>query len=99
MGPAIFVWRHLIRRLVPRHYDALAGRAGRPDWSLMLRRGVLQGFLGGSRVWVVLGGIAALVRITYKLGEGHGEVLLTEVLQAGEGVLVSDTGVTRRAAR
>jgi hypothetical protein len=98
MGLVIFAWRRAVRRFVPRHYDALAGRAGRPDWSVVLRRGVLQGFLGGSRVWIVLGGLAAVIRLTYKLGEGSGDVLLTEVLHAGEGLLVSDTGVERRAA-
>ena len=98
MGLLIFVWRRAVRRLMPRHYDALAGRAGRPDWTLLLRRGVLRGFLGGSRVWIVVGGLAALVRITYKLGEGAGDVLLTEVLEAGEGLMISDTGIQRQHA-
>lgn len=98
MGFLVFVWRRAVRRLAPRQLDALAGRQGRPDWSLVLRRGLLQGFIGGSRAWIVLGGIAAVIRVTYKLGEGDGKVLATEVLRAGDGLLVTDTGVQRRAA-
>jgi hypothetical protein len=99
MGLLIFVWRRLVRRISPLNYDVFAGNEGRPDWKLMLRRGVLQGFLGGSNPWIVLGGLAAVVRFTYKLGQGRGDVLLTEVLHAGEGLMVSDTGIERRAAR
>lgn len=99
MGLVVFVWKRLVKRFAAKDYDTLAGLAGRPDWRIMLRRGVLQGFLGGSRVWIVAGALAALVRLSYRLGEGDGEVLLTEVLRAGEGMVISDTGVTRRAAR
>jgi hypothetical protein len=99
MGLLIFVWRRAIRRITPHNYDVFAGREGRPDWKMMLRRGILQGFMGGSNAWIVLGGIAAVVRFTYKLGQGRGDVLLTEVLHAGEGLLVSDTGIERRVGQ
>ncbi len=93
-----FLWKQLIRRVAPRQLDALAGRRGRPDWPVMLRRGVTLGFLGGSNVWVVLGAVAALVRFTQKIGEGRGDVVLVERFGPGEGMSLVDTAVERRHA-
>jgi len=94
-----FLWRELIRRVAPRQLDALAGRRGRPDWQVMLRRGVTVGFLGGSNLWLVLGALAALVRFTQKVGEGRGDVVLVEQLTRGQGVSIVDTGIERRRAK
>ena len=93
-----FVWKQLIRRIAPRQLDALAGRRGRPDWPIMLRRGITTGFLGGSNLWLVLGAIAALVRFTQKMGEGRSDVVLVERLGRGEGLSIVDTAVERRRA-
>jgi len=93
------IWRQLIRRVAPRQLDALAGRRGRPDWQVMLRRGVTVGFLGGSNLWLVLGALAALVRFTQKVGEGRGDVVLVEQLTRGQGVSIVDTGIERRRAK
>lgn len=93
-----FLWKLLIRRIAPRQLDALAGRRGRPDWAVMLRRGVTLGFLGGSNVWVALGAVAALVRFSQKIGEGRGEVVLVERLGPGQGLSIVDTAVERRHA-
>ncbi len=93
-----FLWKQLIRRTAPRQLDALAGRRGRPDWPIMLRRGITKGFLGGSNVWLVLGAIAALVRFSQKVGEGRGELLLVECLGPGEGLSIVDTAIERRRA-
>ena len=94
-----FLWRQLIRRVAPRQLDALAGRRGRPDWQVMLRRGVTVGFLGGSNLWLVLGALAALVRFTQKVGEGRGDMVLVEQLTRGQGVSIVDTGIERRRAK
>jgi len=93
-----FAWKQLIRRIAPRQLDALAGRSGRPDWRVMLRRGFTSGFLGGSNVWLVLGAVAALVRFTQRIGEGRGDVVLVERLGRGEGISIVDTAIERRRA-
>ena len=93
------LWKLLIRRVAPRQLDALAGRRGAPDWPIVLRRGVTNGFLGGSNVWLVLGGMAALVRLWQKVGEDRAKVLLVEQLSPGQAISIVDTGMTRRVAR
>lgn len=93
-----FLWKQLLRRIAPRQLDALAGRQGRPDWPVMLRRGITLGFVGGSNLWLVLGALAALIRFAQKVGEGRGEVVLVERLGPGQGMSLVDTAVTRRAA-
>ncbi len=93
-----FLWKQLIRRIAPRQLDALAGRRGRPDWTVMLRRGITLGFLGGSRLWLVFGGVAALVRFSQKVGEGRGDVVLVERIGPGQGLSLVDTAVERRRA-
>jgi len=94
-----FLWKQLLRRVAPRQLDALAGRRGRPDWPVVLRRGIIKGFLGGSNLWVGLGALAALIRFAQKAGEGRGEVLLVERLEPGQGMSIVDTAVSRRAAQ
>ena len=93
------LWKLLIRRVAPRQLDALAGRRGAPDWPIVLRRGVTQGLLGGANVWLVLGGLAALVRLWQKVGEEREQVLLVERLGPGQALSIVDTGVERRKAR
>jgi hypothetical protein len=93
------LWKLLVRRVAPRQLDALAGRGGKPDWPIVLRRGVTQGFLGGSNVWIVLGGLAALIRLWQKVGQDREAVLLVDRLVRSEGISILDTGVERRNAR
>jgi len=92
------LWKVLIRRIAPRQLDALAGRQGRPDWPIVLRRGFTQGFLGGSNVWIFLGGLAAFIRLWQKVGQEREAVLLVERLVRSEGLSILDTGVERRHA-
>lgn len=93
------LWKLLIRRIAPRQLDALAGRRGAPEWPIMLRRGVVAGLLGGSSGWLVLGGLAALVRLWQKVGEDRSKVLLVERLGPGDALSIVDTGIERRRAR
>ena len=94
-----FLWKYLIRRVAPRQLDAFAGRSGRPDWAVILRRGFTHGFLGGSAPWLVLGGVAALIRLWGKVGEDHAKVLIVDHLGPGEALSIVDTGVQRRKAK
>jgi len=91
-----FFWKLLIRRVAPRQLDALAGRQGRPDWPVVLRRGFTQGFLGGSNLWLVLGGTAAVVRFWQKVGQDREAVMLVQRLVRDQGISIIDTGVERR---
>ena len=93
------LWKVLIRRVAPRQLDAFAGRSGRPDWAIILRRGFTNGFLGGSHLWLALGAVAALVRFFHKVGEDRAQVLLVDQLAPGQSLSIVDTGVTRRAWR
>jgi len=93
-----FAWKLLIRKLAPQHFDALAGLGGRPNWPVVLRRGFTKGFLGGSNPWIVLGGIAALVRMWQKIGEDREAVVLVDRLVRSEGLSILDTGIERRRA-
>jgi len=94
-----FLWKLLVRRVAPRQLDALAGRDGRPDWPVVLRRGVTLGFLGGSNVWLVLGATAALIRFWQRVGQDREAVVLVQSLVRTEGISVLDTGVERRRGR
>jgi len=93
------LWKVLIRKVAPRQLDALAGRSGRPDWRIILRRGFTQGFLGGQSAWLVLGGVAALLRLWQKVGEDREAVLIVDRLVRSEGISILDTGIERRRAR
>ncbi len=94
-----FLWKYLIRKVAPRQLDAFAGRSGRPDWNIILRRGLTQGFLGGSTPWLLLGGLAALLRLWSKVGEDHAKLLLVDHLGPGEALSIVDTGVQRRRVK
>jgi len=94
-----FLWKLLIRKVAPRQLDAFAGRSGGPDWAIILRRGLTQGFLGGSNPWLILGGVAALFRLWHKVGEDRATVLLVDHLGPTEGLSIVDTGVQRRRAK
>lgn len=93
------LWTMVVRRLAPRQLDAFAGRGGRPDWPVMLRRGLSQGVLGGSNRWLVFGGVAALVQVWRKVGRDREAVLLVQHLIRDQGISIFDTGVERRKGR
>ena len=91
-----FLWTLVIRKVAPRQLDALAGREGRPDWPIVMRRGVTYGVLGGSNFWLILGGTAALVRFWQRAVADREAVVLVQHLVRNECISILDTGVERR---
>jgi hypothetical protein len=58
---------------------------------MLLRNGWRRGIVGGSRPWLVAGGVALSVRVLQKLVRSEERVVYSEVLQPGE-TLVIDHG-------
>ena len=56
---------------------------------MMLRNGLTRGVLGGSRPWLVLGGIAAGMRVLRKIAGSEPQVVYSEELKAGETVVIA----------
>ena len=56
---------------------------------MMLRNGLSKGLFGGSRPWLVLGGIAAGMRVLRKIAGSEPEVVYSEELQPGESVVIA----------
>ena len=56
---------------------------------LMFRNGVRRGLIGGSRPWLVLGGIGATVQLLRKLGGSEPKVVFTEELRPGETFVIA----------
>ena len=54
-----------------------------------LRNGISKGFLGGSRPWLVVGGIAIGIRVLRKIAGSEPIVVYSETLQAGETVVIA----------
>jgi hypothetical protein len=57
---------------------------------LLLRNGLRKGVLGGSRLWLVLGGAGLLVRVLQKLGGSEAEVVYCEELPVGQAIVVAN---------
>lgn len=56
---------------------------------LLLRNGFRRGVLGGSRPWLVLGGVGLLVRVLRRLAGSEPDVVYSETLQPGQAVLIA----------
>lgn len=56
---------------------------------LLLRKGLWNGLVGGNRLWMVLGGAAATVRLIKRLGGGEPKVVFREELQPGQTLVIS----------
>jgi hypothetical protein len=57
---------------------------------LLLRHGLRKGLLGGSRAWLVLGGVGLLFRTMQKLGGKEIEVVFCEELPVGTAVVIAN---------
>jgi hypothetical protein len=55
---------------------------------LLLRHGWRRGVLGGSRPWVVAGGVALGVRVLQKLIASEEKVVYSEELRPGETLVI-----------
>ena len=56
---------------------------------LALRNGLTKGLLGGSRPWLVVGGVALGWRILRKIAGSEPVVVYSEKLDAGETVVIA----------
>lgn len=56
----------------------------------LLRNGVLKGVLGGSRTWLVLGGVGLLVKLLRKLGGSEPIVVYSEELPVGSAIVIAN---------
>ena len=56
---------------------------------LLLRNGLRKGLLGGSRPWLVLGGVAAGLRVLRWIAGSEPEVVYSEKLEPGETVVIA----------
>jgi hypothetical protein len=57
---------------------------------LLLRNGLRKGVMGGSRPWLVLGGIGLLMRVLKKLSGSEPEVVYSEELPVGTAIIVAN---------
>ena len=58
-----------------------------------LRRGVRQGLGGGSNTWLVVGGLALMVRLLQRLAQPGKGTVITEELRPGETLVISHLGI------
>ena len=56
---------------------------------LLLRNGLRKGLLGGSRPWLIAGGVAAGIRVLRKIAGSEPKVVYSEKLQPGETVVIA----------
>ena len=56
---------------------------------MFLRRGLWDGLIGGSRLWMVLGGFAATVRLYKKVSGREPKVVYCEELRPGQTLVIS----------
>ena len=54
-----------------------------------LRNGITKGFLGGSRPWLIIGGVAAAWRLLRRISGNEPIVVYSEELQPGETVVIA----------
>jgi hypothetical protein len=57
---------------------------------LLLRNGLRRGVLGGSRAWLVLGGVGLMFKMFKKLGGSEPEVVYSEELPVGSAVVIAN---------
>jgi hypothetical protein len=54
-----------------------------------LRQGLRRGLMGGSRPWLVIGGVALCWRVLHKIAGGDPVVVYSEKLELGETVVIA----------
>ena len=56
---------------------------------VLMRNGFRKGFLGGSRSWLIVLGVAGTVRLIQRINEREPEVVFSEKLQPGESLVIA----------
>ncbi|MGH9165445.1 MAG: hypothetical protein ACRDZW_08050 [Acidimicrobiales bacterium] len=65
----------------------------------LVRNGIRKGFLGGSRPWAVVGGLALGGRALKRLASPKPEVVYCEKIEPGQSLLITRESPHRRAGR
>lgn len=56
----------------------------------LMRTGMRKGVMGGSQVWLVLGGVGLLMRVLKKLSGNEPEVVYSEELPVGTAIVIAN---------
>lgn len=56
----------------------------------LVRNGVRRGLLGGSRPWLVVGGVALAARLLRRLTHDDPRVVFSEELRPGEALVIAN---------
>ena len=67
----------------------------------LVRTGIRRGFVGGSRVWAAVGGVAIVLRALSRLASPKPDAVFCEKLAPGESMLITRQAVplSRRRRR
>jgi hypothetical protein len=68
-------------------------------FELLRRNGLNRGFLGGSRPWMVIGGIAYGARMVRWLARRRQEVVFSQEIRPGERLLVTPIAASEKRGR
>ena len=66
---------------------------------LIRRQSFRRGLIGGSRVWMVVGGVYSLLKVVRRMSRATDTVIAAETLKPGESVLIEALPRTSRRDR
>ncbi|CAB4739088.1 MAG: hypothetical protein F2934_12085 [Actinobacteria bacterium] len=66
---------------------------------LIRRQSLRKGLIGGSRVWMVVGGVYSLLKVVRRMSRATDTVIAAETLKPGESVLIEALPRTSRRDR
>lgn len=66
---------------------------------LIRRQSIRKGLIGGSRVWMVVGGVYSLLKVVRRMSRATDTVIAAETLKPGESVLIEALPRTSRRDR
>ena len=56
---------------------------------VLMRNGFRKGFIGGSRFWLIVFGVAGTLRLIQRINEREPDVVFSEKLQPGESLVIA----------
>jgi len=66
---------------------------------LIRRQSLRKGLIGGSRVWMVVGGVYSLLKVVRRMSRNTDTVIAAETLKPGESVIIEALPRTSRRDR
>jgi len=66
---------------------------------LIRRQSLRRGLIGGSRVWMVVGGVYSLLKVVRRMSRNTDTVIAAEMLKPGESVIIEALPRTSRRDR